>query len=821
MKHRNFVTVQFDDSHGQQTTAARATHPICFLSINNQQSKIKNPLLFFRCVVIVLLLNAALASAETITLQPSSGGTFRLKDILGQQYGATFRAAYSYTSANVQVTPDINTEPYLSGTINATGLKPNFAYQIKLLGRPTRSDVNGDDVTNERIGYLGRWWRAQPSPGNSNDTEYNACKNNINYIFQGYLLIAFFVTDEHGNANTHFVGNNSYHVLWRTNQRSRRANDGPLLPVTLPPTAGNSAYDVTLAARAATLYGEWESTRALPGQLQMPLGRYKCTFALTEESFHDSGLYAGCWATALTANCEFNIKLDQTINFAALNPVQYGVAPLTLSATGGASGNLVTFAVTSGPGTITGNTLTVTGAGTIDIGAYQAGNECYNAGQSSQTLTVTPASLTVTADDQTRVFGAINPPLTVTCSGFVNGDTAAQLICPASATTTATSASSVGTYAIVPSGAVSNNYAFTYVNGTLTVTNLTPTAIPQALIIGQGQTVSINLSGVSNDHTTLTFAIAKLPENGTISGTAPQLTYTPNAGFTGADYFTFMARTGTSVSIPATISIWITPPPIFLSLPLASPNPAQVGQLITFQAFPIVINGEATVAWDFGDGTSATGSDVTHTYSTPGDYTVSVTATSPERLTTTAQIPVFVGAPLNDDSNSGDGTVRPPEDTGFSMIISHGRPKTFGYLKVHHAQRSRTRLLCRLTNIKFDASFTQNDLVGQSGTLIIGSGALAQTYSLTLNKKGISRGPKLMDFRLDVKNGYILFKIRRDIALTDLVESLGATSPAHNKLLQIPMTLQIGRQIFVTTTFDFSYTDQGKFGVGLLIKNGG
>ena len=43
------------------------------------------------------------------------------------------------------------------------------------------------------------------------------------------------------------------------------------------------------------------------------------------------------------------------------------------------------------------------------------------------TLTVTPAALTITADNQTKVYGAALPTLTASYSGFVNGDTSASL----------------------------------------------------------------------------------------------------------------------------------------------------------------------------------------------------------------------------------------------------------------------------------------------------------------------------------------------------------------------------------------------------------
>ena len=75
----------------------------------------------------------------------------------------------------------------------------------------------------------------------------------------------------------------------------------------------------------------------------------------------------------------------------------------------------------------------------------------------SGTLTVSAATLTITANDKTKVYGAVNPALTVSYSGFVNGDTAASLVTPPSVSTTATAGSGVGTYPITASGAVSSN----------------------------------------------------------------------------------------------------------------------------------------------------------------------------------------------------------------------------------------------------------------------------------------------------------------------------------------------------------------------------
>ena len=62
----------------------------------------------------------------------------------------------------------------------------------------------------------------------------------------------------------------------------------------------------------------------------------------------------------------------------------------------------------------------------------------------SGTLTVSAVTLTVTANPATKVYGAVLPTFTATISGFVNGDTAAVVSGAAGLSTTATSASPVG-----------------------------------------------------------------------------------------------------------------------------------------------------------------------------------------------------------------------------------------------------------------------------------------------------------------------------------------------------------------------------------------
>jgi alpha-tubulin suppressor-like RCC1 family protein len=82
----------------------------------------------------------------------------------------------------------------------------------------------------------------------------------------------------------------------------------------------------------------------------------------------DDAIYAGSATGTLVI-----AQASQTITFAELGNKSYGDAPLTLSATA-SSGLPVSFAVVSGPATLDGSTLTLTGVGTVVVRASQAGN---------------------------------------------------------------------------------------------------------------------------------------------------------------------------------------------------------------------------------------------------------------------------------------------------------------------------------------------------------------------------------------------------------------------------------------------------------------
>jgi hypothetical protein len=107
--------------------------------------------------------------------------------------------------------------------------------------------------------------------------------------------------------------------------------------------------------------------------------------------------------------------------------------------------------------------------GIYPITASGAKDANYTISYVSGTMTVQQATLTVTANPASMSYGSAIPPLTVSYSGFINGDNASNITTPPTMTTTANSSSPPGVYPIVPSGAVAPGYTIVYNPGTLTI----------------------------------------------------------------------------------------------------------------------------------------------------------------------------------------------------------------------------------------------------------------------------------------------------------------------------------------------------------------
>ena len=101
-------------------------------------------------------------------------------------------------------------------------------------------------------------------------------------------------------------------------------------------------------------------------------------------------------------------------------------------------------------------------------------------------LTITPATLTVTAKSYSREYGTANPVMEYTIKGFRNREKAEVLTKQPIIECDANELSPAGEYEIRVSGAEAQNYEFTYVSGTLTIVNSTGISPTPAISEGEG-----------------------------------------------------------------------------------------------------------------------------------------------------------------------------------------------------------------------------------------------------------------------------------------------------------------------------------------------
>ena len=90
--------------------------------------------------------------------------------------------------------------------------------------------------------------------------------------------------------------------------------------------------------------------------------------------------------------------------------------------------------------------------------------------------------------------------------------------------------------------------------------NQPPTATAQSVVVEEEASIAIQLAGTDPDGSVTGYRVVDQPQQGTLTGTAPALTYTPAADFNGTDSFTFVATDNRGAdSDPAQVSIEVTP----------------------------------------------------------------------------------------------------------------------------------------------------------------------------------------------------------------------------------------------------------------------
>ncbi|VGO18369.1 hypothetical protein SCARR_00421 [Pontiella sulfatireligans] len=125
-----------------------------------------------------------------------------------------------------------------------------------------------------------------------------------------------------------------------------------------------------------------------------------------------------------------------------------------------------------------------------------------------------------------------------------------------------------------------------------------PVADPQSVNVEKNTFVDIILTGSDPEGSNLTYSVTDTLTHGVLTGTAPDLTYTPDTDYTGPDSFTFTVNDGETNSEPATVSIWVYAQPAgTLYEEDFSVDPGYVGN----NATAIGAVGSANAYFTFGD----------------------------------------------------------------------------------------------------------------------------------------------------------------------------------------------------------------------------
>jgi hypothetical protein len=263
-----------------------------------------------------------------------------------------------------------------------------------------------------------------------------------------------------------------------------------------PPTLPDGLYGSAYASQTLTVTGGMApysfsvTSGALPPGISLspggmlsgnPTAAGAYSFTVTAQDNSPSpGPYTGAQAYTLTID-----QAPLTITAGNASMTYGGTVPsLSVSYTGFVNGDNAS-SLTTQP-TVSTTATPASPAGTYPITASGAVDPNYTITYQAGTMTVGKAPLTVTADNQAMPLGGPLPTLTVSYTGFVNGDNASSLTPQPTATTTATATSPAGTYPITPHGGSSSNYTLSYVNGTLTIGQavLTITANPAGSVYG-------------------------------------------------------------------------------------------------------------------------------------------------------------------------------------------------------------------------------------------------------------------------------------------------------------------------------------------------
>jgi hypothetical protein len=248
---------------------------------------------------------------------------------------------------------------------------------------------------------------------------------------------------------------------------------------------------------------------------------------------------------APTVGVEFDVTPATLSVVIDSHAIQYGngtLPSLTYTTNGFVLGQNISLATSP----VSVSTVAATShAGTYSITGSGLTVPNYNVQYINGSLTITPAALTVTVDDKAMTYGSSLPALTYSISGFVNGDTSANLTA-LPLVTTAPASSNVGVYQITANGVVDTDYIVSYVPANLTINkaDLLISAADTSMTYGGNMpALMANYNGLVNGDTEANFTAVPIIRS--VSGSSDVGNYTITAGSAINDNYNITYANGT------------------------------------------------------------------------------------------------------------------------------------------------------------------------------------------------------------------------------------------------------------------------------------
>ena len=211
--------------------------------------------------------------------------------------------------------------------------------------------------------------------------------------------------------------------------------------------------------------------------------------------------------------------------------------------------------------------------------------------------------------------------------------------------------------------------------------NDVPVALAQTATTDEDTPVNLTLSGTDADGDTLTYRVSAQPANGAVTGTPPQVRYTPNANYTGTDTFQFLANDGTVDSAAGTVTVTVRPINDAPSVTAPSNQSHTENDAVALQVVGSDVDGD-DLTWTVAalpdglgidSGTGRITGTLSYTAAANSPYTTRVTA-SDGNLSTTVQFQWTVANLNRPPTITNPGTQTTGEGSSVSLRIETSDP---------------------------------------------------------------------------------------------------------------------------------------------------